>query len=172
MDSITKVRRNIFLSPALDARLLERARAIGVRPNALLIMLLDQGLSRTTSELSFDYHAQPPAPSTHTTIQAPEHRMKKKKKTPTFLYIPPDYVMQDEGFGEAIPPDARPLPWHVTQRVGDYLSKDPDATPRTIAQSLGIPMWQATVGKQAFDTEWYGSQLEEIARHSKKRGAV
>lgn len=162
MDTITKVRRNIFLSPALDARLQERARTIGVRPNALLVMLLDQGLSQSSSATAFAYHTSYPPQALNVS--------RPKKKTLTFGYTPPDYTMQEDGSGEEMPPDAKPLAWAVVQRVGAYLESDPDATPRTIAQHLGLPMWQATVGKQAFDTEWYGNQLEEIQRRKKKKG--
>lgn len=166
MDTTQKVRRNIWLTHDLNAATIRAAREMGISVNALVVMALSAAVR--PDQTRFNPLSPSPSQSQPSTIQAPEHRFKKKKKKPP-VYIPPDYVMQDDG--DDMPLDARPLPWPVLDRIATYIWKHPDAAPRTIASALGIPMWQATVGHQAYETGWVGEQLDQIEA-SKKKGAV
>lgn len=153
-----KVRRNLFLSRTLDRRIRARALDIGVSPNAYILMLVDRSLTDPSS--------------VPTVVMAPSVvPVAVKKKKPRPVWAPPDYwpeVTDDDDY--RLPPGARPVPWHVVNRVGEFLyAHEPNPVqPRDIALELGISQADASLAKQAYDLEWWADRLQEIDRRKKK----
>ena len=171
-----QVRRNLWLHHDQNLRLEDRARAMGIRPNALIILginlvldhplgLIPAGLSsqQTPSPLPGPVVVQPP-PVTNTIYKV------RKTKRPTG-YQPPDFWPDDQPPNAEKPKDARPLPWAMVSQAGKWLEAKVDAghdvwqmRPEELERGLKLGPADAYLALWAFTSEFYADQLDLIAQ--------
>lgn len=169
MEHTEKTRRNLRIGHDLNQRLSQRARDIGISPNALALMLIDQGLRHDDilgRRQLFDFNGKPVDSIKITPVGTGTLKVGKKKK-----YVPPPYLPESDA-DHHFPAGMQPIPWDLVRRVGEWLDHTSDVRgstpqPKDVARHFKIPQLQAVAAHDAYVTEFYANQLELI----EKKGA-
>lgn len=142
-DQTLKIRRNIFFPRAQWRALRTRADEMGLKPNALVNVAVATYLGTSSKYV--------PLPS-----------LAEKSKP----YVPPDYrPSQDE---DSKLPDLA-VPWAIVEKVGNWLDVNPKfQTVGDIKKRFPqIQRVEAMVALDAYVTEFYADQLDEIEKRKK-----